>query len=272
MAVEPAPDEEFNDDEFTIDELAREAGSNVRNVRLYQERGLLPPPRREGRTNKYNTGHLARLRLILEMLHKGYPLAAIRELLDAWEGQRSLADVLGFEQAITAPFVTEEPRRYTEAQILEMFPDEGQDDRSWRRAVELELLVPDGDDFVAPSPAIVEAGAELVADGVPVATVLDLASVIRRSTDKLADAFVTMFLKHIWQPFVDAGMPAERLQDITEALERQRPLAESAVMAAMAQAMQRRVEAVVTQQAPELGRHRGGRRRSGRGGGRSRKH
>lgn len=268
--ADDAADDEADDvadEEFSIDELAHRAGSNVRNVRLYQERGLLPPPRREGRANRYNEGHLARLRLILDMLQKGYPLSAIRELLDAWEGQRSLGDVLGFEQAITAPFVTEEPRHYTEEEVLGMFPDEEQPERSWKRALELKLLVPNtGGGFVAPSPSLLEAGAELVADGVPVATVLDLAAVVRRSTDKIADAFVSMFLRHIWQPFVDAGMPPERLQDITDALERQRPLAEAAVRSAMAQAMQRRVEAVVQEQAPELAKGgRGGRRRRGSG-------
>jgi DNA-binding transcriptional MerR regulator len=30
--------------EYRIDELAREAGTTVRNVRAYQERGLLAPP------------------------------------------------------------------------------------------------------------------------------------------------------------------------------------------------------------------------------------
>jgi DNA-binding transcriptional MerR regulator len=252
-------------EDYSIDELARLAGSNVRNVRLYQERGLLPPPRREGRTNRYAQEHLERLRLILDMLAKGYPLSTIRELLDAWEGQRSVAELLGFEQAVSAPFVTEEPRHYSEAEVLQMFPDEDEPDRSWRRALELELVVPDpeGDGFVAPSPALLEAGADLVADGVPVSAALDVAAVVRKSTDRMADAFVSMFVRHIWEPFVAAGMPAERFNDITEALERQRPLAEQAVLAAMAQAMQRRVEAVATEHAPEL--LKGGRRRSGRG-------
>jgi DNA-binding transcriptional MerR regulator len=250
-------------EEFSIDELARQAGSNVRNVRLYQERGLLPPPRRDGRTNRYSEEHLERLRLILDMLAKGYPLAAIRELLEAWEGQRSLAELLGFEQAVSAPFVTEEPRHYSEAEVLQMFPDEDGPERSWRRAIELELLVPDADGgFSAPSPALLEAGADLVADGVPVSAALDVAAVVRKSTDRMADAFVTMFVRHIWEPFVAAGMPPERFNDITEALERQRPLAEQAVLAAMAQAMQRQVEAVATEHAPEL--LKGGRRRSGR--------
>lgn len=30
--------------EYSVDELARAAGSSVRNVRAYQDRGLLPPP------------------------------------------------------------------------------------------------------------------------------------------------------------------------------------------------------------------------------------
>src|SRR5438309_572599 len=39
--------------EYRIDELAREAGTTVRNVRAYQDRGLLPPPRRSGRVGLY---------------------------------------------------------------------------------------------------------------------------------------------------------------------------------------------------------------------------
>ena len=30
--------------EYRIDDLARAAGTTARNVRAYQERGLLPPP------------------------------------------------------------------------------------------------------------------------------------------------------------------------------------------------------------------------------------
>ena len=49
--------------EYRIDDLAREAGTTVRNVRVYQDRGLLPPPRREGRAGIYTDVHLGRLRL-----------------------------------------------------------------------------------------------------------------------------------------------------------------------------------------------------------------
>ena len=36
--------------EYTIDQLARAARTTVRNVRAYQDRGLIPPPERRGRT------------------------------------------------------------------------------------------------------------------------------------------------------------------------------------------------------------------------------
>jgi len=243
-----------DNEEFSIDELARRAGSNVRNVRLYQERGLLPPPRRVGRSNWYGAEHLARLNLILAMLGKGYPLAAIRELLEAWQGQRSLADILGFEEMVSAPFVEEEPRHYTADEIVELFPGDEPDDveRMLDRAAKLELLIPDGDGFLAPIPSLVEAGAQLVADGVPVSAVLDVAQSVNHTADKLAKTFVDMFVRHVWEPFVRDGMPPERLPLITDALERQRPLATKAVVPALAQALQRRVEKVASEHAATL--------------------
>ena len=44
--------------EYRIDELAQQAGTTVRNVRAYQERGLLSPPRRQGRAGLFDDGHL----------------------------------------------------------------------------------------------------------------------------------------------------------------------------------------------------------------------
>jgi DNA-binding transcriptional MerR regulator len=253
MAVEEA-EEQATDDEFSIDELARRSGSNVRNVRLYQERGLLPPPRRVGRSNWYGPEHQARMELILSMLAKGYPLAAIRELLEAWQGQRSLADILGFEEALSASFMTEEPRHYTAEEVLEMFPtgDAGEAERLFQKAAALELLIPDGDGFLAPSPSFVETGAKLVADGVPVSALLDAADTIRRTADKLAKTFVDLFVRHVWEPFVNDGMPPERLPEITAALERARPLATQAVVPVLAQAMEKRVNKVTAEQSSAL--------------------
>jgi DNA-binding transcriptional MerR regulator len=83
--------------EYRIDDLARAAGTTVRNVRVYQDRGLLPPPRREGRTGIYGEAHLARLRLIGQLLERGYTFAHIGEFLEAWQRGRNLTDLLGLE-------------------------------------------------------------------------------------------------------------------------------------------------------------------------------
>jgi DNA-binding transcriptional MerR regulator len=233
-------------DELSIDELAREAGTTVRNVRLYQERGLLPPPRREGRRGFYSQDHLRRLRLVLTMLTRGYPLTAIRELLEAWEDRRSLGDVLGFEAALSEPFASTAPRQISLEELARHFPDGTPE--TLLRAVALGIITPEGDHFVAPSAPLFEAGTGLAADGIPMDAVLDAAEAIKTATDRLARHFVALFVEHVWQPFVDAGMPPEDLPRITEALQRHRPLATQAVVAALAEALQRHADAAAATQ------------------------
>ena len=227
--------------EWSIDELAREAGTTVRNVRLYQERGLLPPPRREGRRGRYDAAHLRRLRLVLTMLGRGYPLTAIRELLEAWEDRRSLADVLGFEEALAAPFTTTPPKEVSLAELATLF--QGGGPATLLRAIQLGIVVPDDDRFTAPSAGLFDAGTQLAADGVPMDAVLETAEAILAATDALAERFVALFRDHVWRPFVQAGMPPGELPRITEVLQRQRPLATQAVVSALAAALQRHTEA-----------------------------
>ena len=74
--------------EHTIDELARETGMTVRNIRAHQSRGLLPPPEVRARTGYYGPEHVARLRLIQELQGNGYNLAAIKDLVDAGRRRR----------------------------------------------------------------------------------------------------------------------------------------------------------------------------------------
>lgn len=251
--AEGAPSEELPE-EWSVDELARQAGTTVRNVRLYQERGLLPPPRREGRRGLYSSDHLRRLRLVLALLARSYPLTAIRELLEAWEERRSLGDVLGFEEVLSAPYADAAPRRVTLEELAALFPDGTP--ATLLRAAELGMVAPEGDHFVAPSSPLFEAGVGLAADGVPMDAVLDAAEAIQQATDGLAAHFVALFRTHVWQPFVDAGMPPDELPRITEALRRQRPLATQAVVAALADAMQRHTDAAAAAEwAAGLARH-----------------
>ena len=86
--------------EYRIEDLARLAGTTTRNIRVYRDRGLLPPPLRVGRIALFNDTHLTRLRLITSMLDRGYNIAHVREMLSAWEEGKDLGDVLGLETAI----------------------------------------------------------------------------------------------------------------------------------------------------------------------------
>ena len=225
-------------DRMTIDELARRAGTTTRNIRNHQTQGLLPPPVLVGRVGYYDEGHLGRLRLIAQMQAQGFSLAGIGELLRAWQQGRSLADVLGFEQALTAPWTDEEAEFMTPQELLELFPEAVDEPALGIRAMELGLIEPADDGFRVPSPSLLRAGAELAAVGVPLAATQDALAALRDDMARVAARFVGMFEQYVWKPFVDAGMPAERLPEVTDALRRTRPLAAVSVGAALAQAME----------------------------------
>lgn len=230
---------------LTIDELARRAGCTTRTIRNHQTAGLLAPPTVVGRVGYYDEGHLARLRLIAQLQEQGYSLAGIASLLAAWARGHSLADVLGFEQALTAPWSDEEPELVSPAELFRLFPESATRPDLILRGVQLGLLQPEGMKVRLPSPRLVHAGAELVAVGVPLAAALDEVAALRDDLDRVAGRFVKLFEDHVWKPFADAGMPAEDLPSVTEALRRIRPLAAATVQAVLAGAMEHRVAASV---------------------------
>jgi len=80
---------------MNVDELARATRTTTRNVRALQTKGVLPGPALSGRTGEYGAEHLVRLEAILRLQARGFSLAAIRELLAAWEAGATLEDVLG---------------------------------------------------------------------------------------------------------------------------------------------------------------------------------
>src|SRR5215213_11364406 len=79
--VQRPADEDASANDLTIDDLAREIGMSVRNVRSHQGRGLLPPPEVRGRIGYYGPEHVSRLRLIQELQAEGMKLEGIKRLL-----------------------------------------------------------------------------------------------------------------------------------------------------------------------------------------------
>src|SRR5690349_6782365 len=105
---------------YRIDELARITGITVRNIRAYQERGLLPPPERRGRVALFDDAHVSRLKIIASMLERGYTAAHISEMLAAWAQGKDLADVLGLEGALVAAHVGDDPYTTTKDEAREL--------------------------------------------------------------------------------------------------------------------------------------------------------
>jgi DNA-binding transcriptional MerR regulator len=232
-------------DEMTIDELARRSGVTSRNVRAYQERGLLPPPVVRGRVGYYGDAHLARLRHIGQLAQRGFSLAAVRELFDAWEHGWGLAEVLGFEEALAAPWQDESDQVLSAEQLTQIF---GGNDATIARAASSGLLEPLEDGrYRVPIPRLLQAGAELIGVGVPLDAVLDEAEILQADMSRVAQRFVNLFLEHVWQPYVDRGMPPADLPAVTGALQRLRPVAGIAVETWLAAAMEQQVNAVAAE-------------------------
>lgn len=223
--------------EYRVDDLAHAAGTTVGNVRVYQDRGLLPPPLRKGRVAIYTEAHLARLRIVVDMLARGYAFAQIKEMFTAWESGRDLADVLGLEQVLTAPWSDEAPVTVPATELIREFGRYATPDNI-KRALRLGILERRGIHFVVSSPRLLQAGRELIAAGVPVPVVLDLAERLRHTLDGVAELFLSTVSRYVLDPKGADWVPSnDEIPEITELASRLRPLAQSAVSATLAQAM-----------------------------------
>ncbi|PXY38360.1 MerR family transcriptional regulator [Prauserella flavalba] len=227
--------------EYRVDELARLAGTTVGNVRVYQDRELLPPPERRGRVALYSDAHLARLRVILGLLKRGYTFAQIRELLTTWQSGRDLEDLLGLEQVLSLPWSDEPTERIALADLLAEFSHHGVDTEVIARLVRLGLFTHDGAAHVlVRSPRLLHAGRELLAAGVPLTALLEIAEQVRRHTDQLAAMFLRMVDEHV-VPGRDTGWTpsGDEMPQLTQQASRLRPLAQSVVTAFLAKSMSR---------------------------------
>jgi len=239
---------------MTIDEVAQAAGVVVSTVRLYQGKGLLPPPVRRGRVGYYDAGHLARLRLIGQLQERGFSLAGIKALLDGMDRGQSLQAVLGVDGG-PSTWAPEPPEAMTLAQLAGHLPHVELDAAFVQRNVELGLIdfSPDGTEVVVRSPTFLRAGAELAALGVPTDVILDEYDRLQAETAQIAERFTAVFRAHLWGPFVEQGMPAAEVSPLIGALEKLGPLAEAVVATSLRRALQEAAERFVEAEATRLG-------------------
>ncbi|MGO4765516.1 MerR family transcriptional regulator [Cupriavidus sp. 2KB_3] len=223
--------------EYTIDELARAAGTTVRNIRSYQDRGLIDPPERRGRVGIYTQTHLGRLRLIHHLLARGYTLANIMELLKAIVEGHDLRSILGLETAISSPWNSEAPRHYSYLALARLF-GRAVSRPALAKAIALGLLEPDGFGYLARSPRALTAGAEIARAGFALEDVLDIIEHSRSHFQAVSDRIVGMVVREL-DRFGEGKLPppaeVPRLVDI---LWRIRPLAMVAVETEMMRALE----------------------------------
>jgi DNA-binding transcriptional MerR regulator len=228
-----------DDNDLTIDELAREIGMTVRNIRAHQSRGLLPPPALRGRTGYYGAEHTSRLKLIQELQTEGFNLELIKRLLEGAGG--SSGQVLRFKQALAQPFGGEEPEIVGIADLIAQWGTA--DPAMLMKSLSLGLLrqLPDGR-FEVPSPRLAKAGRELQRLGVPLERSLEFTATVREHADRIAQIYVDLFLETVWTPFEQAGRPSEGWLEVQEALERLHPLASESLLAVFGMAMKSAVD------------------------------
>jgi DNA-binding transcriptional MerR regulator len=241
--------------DYRVDELAREAGTTVRNVRAYQDRGLISPPRREGRVGLYSEAHLARLKLIGQLLDRGYTLANIGELIEALERGHEVGELMGLGEALTGQWSDEVPTYVTPEELLEMFGSQASVELL-QEGMRFGILEPEGERFRVASPRLLHAGAELAAAGIPLDAVLEELRKLRRDMDRVAGRMVAMAEKHIFAPYGDELPPPEDVPRLAELVKRLRPLAEMVVDAELARAMERQVNAHLGEHLTRVVEHR----------------
>jgi DNA-binding transcriptional MerR regulator len=201
---------------MTIDDLARSAELPVRTIREYHTMRLLPPPQRRGRVGIYGPPHIQRLNLIGRLQRRGYSLAGIRDMLQAWDAGTGLTAVLGVEAGNAA--LDETPLWLTGAELTDRFPvlSEHVDE-----VCAAGLIQPSGDEFLIRSPALLALVADGANDGIPLADMLDLAATMRREVSSLASALADIIADRLILSPLHAG---QELKGLAPQLQRGRLL------------------------------------------------
>lgn len=226
--------------EYRIEDLAHHSGATVRTIRAYQDRGLLPKPQRRGRSNVYGDSHLARLRQIAELLDRGYTLASIKELLEAWDAGRGLGGVLGLVAEVSGPWTDEEADRISRAELDARFGGVP-DDEAVADAVALgvlERVAGSDDEFMVPSPQELAVAVELHAAGVPLKAISIHLRELRGQVEHIASRFLEFTTEHVFARYLGPAQPTDaHVAEAASLVRRLRPLAQQSVDAELARAM-----------------------------------
>jgi DNA-binding transcriptional MerR regulator len=206
------------DDVFTIDELAAVTGVPTRTIRQYQTLGLLSPPSRVGRVGRYDASHRERLQAIGRLQERGYSLAGMRDLFDAWDAGGELRTVIGGGDNQPQAPVDEAAMRISHQQLLAAVPSFAKP-ANRRIAVETGLLTraTDKQSWIVRSPAALAMIADLIAAGMPVSQSVNM------------HAHISIVLESLGRDIAVELVMVEPAEQRASLLQRNRPLLGRAV-------------------------------------------
>lgn len=219
--------------EYRIMDLAEVSGVSVRNIRVYQDRGLLPPPEVRGRTGWYSEDHLVRLNLISRLLDRGYTFATISELLLAASRGLKVEQVLAGKPR-AGRFRT--MKRAATITIAELRKTLNASDRAIGLSQKLGLLAKDGADFAVHNPDLLEGAEVLVKGGIDIDVLLDCWERVQADLVDVAASFVSI----ITDKYFDENLPnlsEKSVSELAELIQTVRPMAHDIVESAFADAL-----------------------------------
>jgi DNA-binding transcriptional MerR regulator len=206
---------------YTIDELAAAAKVPSRTIRFYQSKGALMAPEIRGRVAYYTDAHLKRLELIAQLQDRGLRIDAIRDLLASIDkGEVDLAEWLGVEQQVQAPWTSDKPRTVTEEELYELAGTRRPGllaDLLRVRAVERH-----GDVYLLQSPALLGIAMKLEAAGIDLRMAAEAEALLQKHVGRAAGELVELIVRRAG----DGDLSARSLETGLEAL---RPLGMEAV-------------------------------------------
>ncbi len=182
---------------YRIEQLASVSGVRAETIRFYQGRGLLAPPRREGRVAVYDDSHRERLARIRELLDDGLTLALIKRVLERGEAPagesraaESLVDALAREKVGA--------RTYSRAELAAATGMPEALLASIQLAGLFEPIRVGGEDRFSESDVdMARAGLSILGAGFPLQELLALAMSHANATRTFAEQAIELFDRHV---------------------------------------------------------------------------
>jgi DNA-binding transcriptional MerR regulator len=222
--------------ELTVEQLATEFGLPTSTIRMYQTRGLLPPPRRHGRSVRYGDVHRRRLALVRRLQDRGFSLLAIGQLIEARARGASVADVLdlgGGGPDDWVPVRLRDVRKIISTRELRA--------TLLREATGLGLVRwRKGRPYTRRW--ALDSGLRLTRLALPPEEVLGEYVVLRALTDQMAASFVAVFEQRLWPEIAQEHRDVDQLGRVRALLEELTDTAEGVVIGALRESVRAAAE------------------------------